>query len=162
MVGGDCSLTAVLPSWVVKLSELAKEARAVQHETGTVDLERLIAVGGSPKGARPKVLIQLSPQGEVHSGVEPSYWRPTFSARFVATTPDGGPSGGMDEKTDFHHPVFAWLNNLTPGGPLRCCGGGTLHWGTDTDGEKTAVRAVQGLESSARTLEAVKNFPEHP
>jgi serine/threonine-protein kinase HipA len=43
----------------IKLAELAREAHAVQHELGDVDLERLIAAGGSPKGARPKVLIQV-------------------------------------------------------------------------------------------------------
>jgi serine/threonine-protein kinase HipA len=50
----------------VKLSELAAQASLVVHEARGADLEQLIAVGGSPQGARPKVLIQLSPAGGVH------------------------------------------------------------------------------------------------
>lgn len=53
---------------VVKLADLAKEAAAVQLEADDVDLERLIAIGGSPKGARPKALIQLAPDGTIHFG----------------------------------------------------------------------------------------------
>ena len=67
----------------------------------------------------------------------------------------------MHEQTDVHHPVFAWMNDLTPGGPMRCSGAGTLHWGTDSDGEKTAVRAVPGLEPAGRALDAANSFPEH-
>jgi serine/threonine-protein kinase HipA len=60
----------------VKLSELAKETETVLQGASGADLERLIAVGGSPQGARPKVLIQLSASGEVHSGarnIEPGF-----------------------------------------------------------------------------------------
>jgi serine/threonine-protein kinase HipA len=66
----------------VKLSELAKEAEIVlEGARGKVDLERLIAVGGSPKGARPKVLVQLSPDGDVIFGARSI--RPGFSAWLV-------------------------------------------------------------------------------
>lgn len=71
---------------MVKLSELARETETVLEGTSGADLERLIAVGGSPKGARPKVLIQLSPTGEVHFGaktIEPGFtaWLVKFLAR---------------------------------------------------------------------------------
>lgn len=71
---------------MVKLSELARETETVLEGTSGPDLERLIAVGGSPKGARPKVLIQLSPTGEVHFGaktIEPGFtaWLVKFLAR---------------------------------------------------------------------------------
>jgi len=71
---------------MVKLSELARETEAVLEGNAGADLERLIAVGGSPKGARPKVLIQLSPNGEVHSGartIDPGFtaWLVKFRAR---------------------------------------------------------------------------------
>lgn len=53
---------------VVKLADLANEAAAVQLDADDVDLERLIAIGGSPKGARPKALVQLGPDGTIHFG----------------------------------------------------------------------------------------------
>jgi serine/threonine-protein kinase HipA len=71
---------------VVKLAELAKQADTVIRNAGGADLESLIAVGGSPKGARPKVLIQLAPNGDVHFGagnIQPGFtaWLVKFSAR---------------------------------------------------------------------------------
>jgi len=66
---------------IVKLAELAKEAELVMNDVRGADLERLIAVGGSPKGARPKVLIQLAPSGEVHFGAKTI--RPGFTAWLV-------------------------------------------------------------------------------
>lgn len=66
---------------VVRLSELAEEASAAQREAKGVDLERLIAVGGSPKGARPKVLIQLDAAGEIHLGARDIH--PGFAAWLV-------------------------------------------------------------------------------
>jgi serine/threonine-protein kinase HipA len=71
---------------IVKLSELAGQADLVLREAGGADLERLIAVGGSPKGARPKVLIQLAPNGDVHFGakaIQPGFtaWLVKFPAR---------------------------------------------------------------------------------
>jgi serine/threonine-protein kinase HipA len=72
---------------VVKLAELAKETELVQeHARGGVELERLIALGGSPKGARPKVLVQLAPDGAVHAGardIQPGFtaWLVKFPAR---------------------------------------------------------------------------------
>ena len=68
--------TAIEDPTIVKLAELAKETETVLQGAGGADLERLIAVGGSPQGARPKVLIQLSPTGEVHFGarnIEPGF-----------------------------------------------------------------------------------------
>jgi serine/threonine-protein kinase HipA len=71
---------------VVKLSALARDINLVMREARGADLERLIAVGGSPKGARPKALIQLSPRGEVHFGartIEPGFtaWLIKFPAQ---------------------------------------------------------------------------------
>lgn len=66
---------------VVKLSELAHETETVLEGNSGADLERLIAVGGSPKGARPKVLIQLSRTGELHFGAKTI--RPGFTAWLV-------------------------------------------------------------------------------
>ena len=71
---------------IVKLSALAKEADTVLQGARGADLERLIAVGGSPKGARPKVLIQLAPNGDVHFGaknIEPGFtaWLVKFRSR---------------------------------------------------------------------------------
>ncbi|MCX5746337.1 MAG: type II toxin-antitoxin system HipA family toxin [Proteobacteria bacterium] len=65
----------------VSLTVLAEEAAAVQRDATGIDLERLIAVGGSPKGARPKVLIQLGPNGDVH--LEPGALAPGFTAWLV-------------------------------------------------------------------------------
>jgi serine/threonine-protein kinase HipA len=66
---------------IVKLSELAKQADLVMREAGGTNLKQLIAVGGSPKGARPKVLIQLAPDGGVHFGAKTI--RPGFTAWLV-------------------------------------------------------------------------------
>ncbi|HET7499666.1 MAG TPA: type II toxin-antitoxin system HipA family toxin [Kofleriaceae bacterium] len=71
---------------VVKLSDLAQQVELVLDGAGGPDLERLIAVGGSPQGARPKVLIQLAPNGDVHFGartIEPGFtaWLVKFPAR---------------------------------------------------------------------------------
>ena len=68
--------TAIEDPTIVKLSELARETETVLQGASGADLERLIAVGGSPQGARPKVLIQLSTHGEVHFGarnIEPGF-----------------------------------------------------------------------------------------
>lgn len=78
--------TALADPALVKLSELARETKAVLKDASGADLERLIAVGGSPKGARPKVLIQLASDGEVRFGaktIEPGFtaWLVKFRAR---------------------------------------------------------------------------------
>jgi serine/threonine-protein kinase HipA len=70
----------------VKLSELAAQASLVVNEARGADLEQLIAIGGSPQGARPKVLVQLSPGGDVHFGARnilPGFtaWLVKFPAR---------------------------------------------------------------------------------
>jgi serine/threonine-protein kinase HipA len=71
---------------IVKLSQLAKETDLVLRDGSGPDLERLIAVGGSPQGARPKVLVQLAPSGEIHFGartIQPGFtaWIVKFRAR---------------------------------------------------------------------------------
>lgn len=66
---------------IVKLAELAKETEIVMEGVSGADLERLIAIGGSPKGARPKVLVQLAPNGDVHFGARNI--RPGFTAWLV-------------------------------------------------------------------------------
>jgi serine/threonine-protein kinase HipA len=66
---------------VVKLSELAKDADLTMREVRGADLERLIAVGGSPKGARPKVLVQIAPDGDTHFGAKAI--QPGFTAWLV-------------------------------------------------------------------------------
>ncbi len=55
---------------VIVLAELARETEAVLENTSGPDLERLIAVGGSPKGARPKVLVQIAANGELRVGTK--------------------------------------------------------------------------------------------
>jgi serine/threonine-protein kinase HipA len=71
---------------IVKLSELAKQADLVMRDAKGADLERLIAVGGSPQGARPKVLLQLAPNGDLHFGarnIQPGFtaWLVKFPAQ---------------------------------------------------------------------------------
>lgn len=48
---------------VVRLAELEADTQSVLHDAKAVDLDRLIALGGSPHGARPKVLVQLTGNG---------------------------------------------------------------------------------------------------
>jgi serine/threonine-protein kinase HipA len=71
---------------VVKLSQLARDVDLVLRDASGPDLERLIAVGGSPQGAWPKVLVQLAPGGEIHFGaktIQPGFtaWIVKFRAR---------------------------------------------------------------------------------
>ena len=71
---------------LVELAALAQDAERVQQGSRGADLEQLIAVGGSPQGARPKVLVQLSPRGEVLLGARElapghSAWMVKFPAR---------------------------------------------------------------------------------
>jgi serine/threonine-protein kinase HipA len=62
------------PPSVVHLRELEVEARAVLRGATAVDLDRLIALGGSPQGARPKLLVQLADDGAAVFG--DARWRP--------------------------------------------------------------------------------------
>jgi serine/threonine-protein kinase HipA len=74
---------------IVELSALAAEAELVMNDARGADLERLIAVGGSPQGARPKVLVQLAPSGDIHFGARAIL--PGFTAwlvKFPARTDD--------------------------------------------------------------------------
>lgn len=74
------------PPTVVQLSALEADTQAVMRGVSAVDLDRLVALGGSPQGARPKVLVQLSSDGTVlvgdsrpRPGFEP--WLVKFRAR---------------------------------------------------------------------------------
>lgn len=66
---------------VVQLPALEADTQAVLKGVSAVDLDRLIALGGSPQGARPKVLVQLSNDGSVVVG--DSQARPGFEAWLV-------------------------------------------------------------------------------
>lgn len=54
---------------VVKLDELEHEVARVLADGESSDFDRLIAVGGSPQGARPKALVQIDAKGTLHAGV---------------------------------------------------------------------------------------------
>lgn len=69
---------------VTSLTTLEREARAVFSRTKRVELDRLIALGGSPQGARPKVLIQRRGtrlRAEQGAEVGWSSWMVKFRAR---------------------------------------------------------------------------------
>lgn len=70
---------------IMKLSDLAKEIEVVLKGTRGADLTKLIAVGGSPKGARPKVLVQIAPNGAIHFGSEPDATFTSWLVKFRAT-----------------------------------------------------------------------------
>lgn len=53
---------------VVDLREIEAETRSVLRNGTGADLDKLIVGGGSPQGARPKLLVQLSGDGEVLIG----------------------------------------------------------------------------------------------
>lgn len=53
---------------VVTLSEIEADVEAVLRDAKVKDLDRLIALGGSPQGARPKALVQLSADGTMTYG----------------------------------------------------------------------------------------------
>lgn len=61
------ALTEARPT-VVNLRVIEGETRAVLRNATGADLDRLLLAGGSPQGARPKVLVQLSRDGEVLVG----------------------------------------------------------------------------------------------
>lgn len=71
---------ALEPPTVVRLPELEADTQAVMRGASVVDLDRLVALGGSPQGARPKVLVQLSADGTV---VGDTRARPGFEAWLV-------------------------------------------------------------------------------
>jgi serine/threonine-protein kinase HipA len=56
------------PPSVVSLPDISADAQAVVRDAKVTDLDRLVALGGSPQGARPKVLVQLSADGTVTYG----------------------------------------------------------------------------------------------
>lgn len=51
----------------ISLAQLATEVRDVLHGEGGAFLERLLQIGGSPQGARPKVLLYREPGNEAFS-----------------------------------------------------------------------------------------------
>jgi serine/threonine-protein kinase HipA len=59
---------ATEPPSIIRLSEIATEVDEVLREVGAPDLDRLIALGGSPHGARPKALVQLGDDGTLVFG----------------------------------------------------------------------------------------------
>jgi len=74
---------------VLELSDLAQEVEIVLRHPKAQTLERLIAAGGSPKGARPKALVQIGPDGQVLFGAR--HIEPGFTAwlvKFPAPTDD--------------------------------------------------------------------------
>lgn len=56
------------PPSVVRLTEIEADVDEVLHNVKGPDLDRLIALGGSPQGARPKVLLQLTGDGSAWFG----------------------------------------------------------------------------------------------
>jgi serine/threonine-protein kinase HipA len=56
------------PPSILDLEELEQQTQAVLTGAKKADLDRLIALGGSPHGARPKVLVQLGRDGTVVHG----------------------------------------------------------------------------------------------
>lgn len=56
------------PPSVIHLPEIAADAEAVLQDAKGPDLDRLIALGGSPQGARPKVLVQVAGDGAIVFG----------------------------------------------------------------------------------------------
>lgn len=52
----------------VQLDELAAETERVIDGKKHADLVQLMAIGGSPQGARPKALIQIDPRGDIRFG----------------------------------------------------------------------------------------------
>lgn len=71
---------------IVKLAALAEEAKAVQLNADAKELEALLALGGSPKGARPKLLVQIDANGKLHAGAHAiaknaAAWLVKFPAR---------------------------------------------------------------------------------
>jgi serine/threonine-protein kinase HipA len=56
------------PPTVVSLPEIAADAAAVLQDAKGPDLDRLIALGGSPQGARPKALVQVADDGTIVYG----------------------------------------------------------------------------------------------
>jgi serine/threonine-protein kinase HipA len=53
---------------VLDLAAIEKEIVTVLDDVQGADLERLIAMGGSPKGLRPKLLVHMAPDGSLHHG----------------------------------------------------------------------------------------------
>src|SRR5439155_10740269 len=53
---------------VVRLPEIAADVAAVLRDAKGPDLDRLIALGGSPQGARPKALVQVAGDGTIVYG----------------------------------------------------------------------------------------------
>lgn len=59
---------ALEPPSVVRLADIEADAEAVLADAAGPDLDRLIALGGSPQGARPKALVQVGRDGSVVFG----------------------------------------------------------------------------------------------
>jgi serine/threonine-protein kinase HipA len=77
---------SLLDAGEIQLKQLADESLAVLNNSKSIDLDQLIAIGGSPKGARPKALIQMSPDGKVYFGaqeIQPGFtsWMVKFNSK---------------------------------------------------------------------------------
>lgn len=59
---------ALEPPTIVSLPAVADDVEAVLRDARGPDLDRLIALGGSPQGARPKALVQVQGDGSVVYG----------------------------------------------------------------------------------------------
>jgi serine/threonine-protein kinase HipA len=69
------------PPTVVSIPEIAADVKQVLADVDGPDLDRLLALGGSPQGARPKVLVQIADDGALVHG-DRSH-RPGFSPYIV-------------------------------------------------------------------------------
>lgn len=72
------------PDLHISLDQLVAEVQDVLHGDGGEFLQRLLLVGGSPQGARPKALVYRDPQtGTFTTAVTPSFeaWLVKFPAR---------------------------------------------------------------------------------
>jgi serine/threonine-protein kinase HipA len=59
---------ALEPPTAVSLPAIEADVEAVLRDAKPKDLDRLVALGGSPQGARPKVLVQIGADGAVIHG----------------------------------------------------------------------------------------------
>ncbi len=97
------------PPSVVSLPQIAAEVEAVLHDAKAPDLDRLIALGGSPQGARPKALVQVGAEGKVIYGDRKA--RPgctPYIVKFPAR--DDAPHAGVLEHAYFRMAAAAGLD----------------------------------------------------
>ncbi len=77
------------PPTVVSLPEIAADVKQVLADVEGPDLDRLLALGGSPQGARPKVLVQIADDGTlVHGDRRPRSGYTPYIVKFRAREDD--------------------------------------------------------------------------